>query len=86
MTSLTALDGWKAAALGKGAVLKGFRALDDASRRFTNPSASMSLPAVTPGVAGANCPEDRSKRPRGFSLRCGSGSLHGSNPNTEPVR
>jgi hypothetical protein len=64
---------------------EGFRALDDASRRFTNPSASTNLPAATPGVAGATCPEVRSKRPRGFSRSLSTSSAlhaeeHGENP------
>jgi hypothetical protein len=55
------------------------------ARTATNPSASKSLPAVTPGVAGANCPEVRSKRPRGFFRSLSTSSAlhaeeHGENP------
>jgi hypothetical protein len=73
------LEARKRIAAARLHLAEGFRALDDASRRFTNPSASKSLPAVTPGVAGANCPEVRSKRPRGPSFGRLPVVLHAAN-------
>lgn len=58
---------------------EGLRAVEDAREQIANPHAGSSLP-------GANCPEDRSKRPRGFSLRMQRAVVHGTHSNTEPVR
>jgi hypothetical protein len=68
---------------------EGFRALDDARRRFADPLPSVEGHSRATGanrrLIGATCPESRSKRPPGFSRSVSTSSAlhaeeHGENP------
>lgn len=73
------LEARKRIAAARLHLVEGFRALDDASRHITNPSASVSLPAATPGVAGKPAPEAVCAASGGLSVR----PVHAGNSSTE---
>lgn len=60
---------------GRAAAYEGFDLIEHLLARLANPSPSVegdsSASRINRRVIDANCPEDRSQRPRGFSLGCG---------------
>ena len=73
------LEARKRIAAARFHLAEGFRVLDDASRRFSHPFASVSLPAVTPRVAGKPAPEAVCAVSGGLSVR----PVHTGNSSTE---
>lgn len=62
-----ALEAGRRIAAARFHLAEGFRVLDDASRRFSYPFASVSLRAVTPRVAGKPAPGTVCAVPGGLS-------------------
>lgn len=74
-----ALEAGRRIAAARFHLAEGFRVLDDASRRCTNPFASVSLPAATPCVASKPAPEAVCAASGGLSVR----PVHAGNSSTE---
>lgn len=74
-----ALEAGRRIAAAQHHLAEGSRALDDASRRFSYPFASVSLPAATPCVAGKPAPEAVCAASGGLSVR----PVHAGDSSTE---